>query len=110
METRELGATLGTALEGLVASMGEEAAAQMAPLEDMLGVPLPSLLDFVSDAAVGAAITSDGLAVGIAGEVTDEAVATERVERILSFVRLLAPAWAATTCRPSAWTSPPSMA
>ena len=90
VETRELGATLGTALEGLVASMDEETAAQMAPLEDMFGAPLPSLLDFVSDAAVGASITSDGLALGIAGEVTDPAVATERVERILSFVRLLA--------------------
>jgi hypothetical protein len=90
VETRELGATLGTALEGLVAAMDEQTAAQLAPLEDMFGAPLPSLLDFVSDAAVGASITSDGLGLGIAGEVTDEAVATERVERILSFVRLLA--------------------
>ena len=90
VETRELGATLGTALEGLVASMDEQTAAQMAPMEDMFGAPLPSLLDFVSDAAVGASITSDGLALGIAGEITDEDVATERVERILSFVRLLA--------------------
>jgi hypothetical protein len=89
VETRELGATLGTALGGLLATMDEQTAADMAPLEDMLGTPLPSLLDFVSDAAVGASITSDGLGLGIAAEVTDPAVAEDRVDRILSIVRLL---------------------
>ena len=89
VETRELGTTLGTGLETLMAVMDEETAAQMAPLEDMLGVPLTEYLDFVSDAAVGAAINSDGLWLGIAAEVTDEAVAAERVERILSIVRLV---------------------
>lgn len=89
VETRELGATLETAIGGLLATMDEQAAADMAPLEDMLGTPLPSLLDFVSDAAVGAAITSDGLGLGIAAEVTDPAVAEDRVDRILSIVRLL---------------------
>jgi hypothetical protein len=90
VETRELGATLSTLLQGLVSSMDEQTAAQLAPLEDMFGAPLPDLLDFVSDAAVGASISSDGLSLGIAGEVTDQAVATERVQRILSFVRLIA--------------------
>jgi hypothetical protein len=60
----------------------------MAPIEDMLGAPLSSFLDFVSDASVGAAISSDGLWLGIAAEVTDEEVASDRVERILSIVRL----------------------
>ena len=70
--------------------MDEQTAADMAPLEDMLGVPLPELLDFVSDAGVGAGLTSDGLWLGIAAEVTDEELADDRVERILSIVRLLA--------------------
>jgi hypothetical protein len=89
VETRELGTTLGSALGTLMAAMDEETAAQMAPLEDMLGVPLTDYLDFVSDAAVGAAIDSDGLWLGMAAEVSDEAVAADRVERILSIVRLV---------------------
>ena len=38
----------------------------------MLGVPLPEFLDFVGDAGVGAGLSSDGLWLGMAGEVTDE--------------------------------------
>ncbi len=89
VETRELGATLATTIGGLLATMDEQAAADMAPLEDMFGVPLPELLDFVSDASVGASLSSDGLWLGIAAEVTDEELASDRVERILSIVRLL---------------------
>lgn len=89
VETRELGATLATTIGGLLATMDEQAAADMAPLEDMFGVPLPELLDFVSDASVGASLSSDGLWLGIAAEVTDEELADDRVERILSIVRLL---------------------
>jgi hypothetical protein len=89
METRELGSSLSATLAALLQTMDEETAAQMAPLEDMLGAPLPELLDFVSDAGVGASLSSDGLSVGIAAEVTDETVAQDRVERILSIVRLL---------------------
>lgn len=89
VETRELGATLEGAIGGLLATMDEQAAADMAPLEDMFGVPLPELLDFVSDAGVGASLTSDGIGLGIAAEVTDEELADDRVERILSIVRLL---------------------
>ncbi len=88
LETRELGTTLSAALDGLLATMDEQASAEMAPIEDMLGAPLSSFLDFVSDASVGAAISSDGLWLGIAAEVTDEEVASDRVERILSIVRL----------------------
>lgn len=89
VETRELGATLATTIGGLLTTMDEQAAADMAPLEDMFGVPLPELLDFVSDAGVGASLSSDGLWLGIAAEVTDEELADDRVERILSIVRLL---------------------
>lgn len=89
VETRELGATLASTIDGLLATMDEQAAADMAPLEDMFGVPLPELLDFLSDASVGASLSSDGLWLGIAAEVTDEELADDRVERILSIVRLL---------------------
>lgn len=89
-ETREVGTMLGTAITGLLATLDEEAAAEMAPFEDMLGAPLDSFLDFIGDASIGASLSSDGLWLGIAAEVTDEEVASLRVERILSIVRLLA--------------------
>jgi hypothetical protein len=68
--------------------MDEDATQQVAPIESMLGEPLPTFLDFVSDAAVGASLTSDGLELGVAAEVTDEVVANTRVERLLSIARL----------------------
>lgn len=90
IETRELGGTLEGALNGLLATMGEDSAAELAPFEDMLGAPLPRFLDFVSDAGIGAALSSDGVWLGIAAEVTDEDMAAKRVERMLSLVRLFA--------------------
>jgi hypothetical protein len=90
VETRDLGATLEAAIGGLLATMDEQTAAEMAPFEDMLGAPLDSFLDFIGDASMGASLSSDGLWLGIAAEVTDEELASLRVERILSIVRLLA--------------------
>ncbi len=90
IETRELGSSLEAALVGLLATMDEDAVAELAPFEDMLGSSLPEFLDFMADAGIGAAISSDGLWLGIAAEVTDEDRAAKRVERILSIIRLLA--------------------
>lgn len=89
IETRELGTTVENALASLFQMMEEDAMEQVAPIESMLGEPLPTFLDFVADAGVGAGLSSDGLWLGIAAEVTDEEVAAERVERIMSIVRLL---------------------
>lgn len=88
LETRELGTTIETALASVFEMMDEETTQQVAPIESMLGEPLPTFLDFVSDAAVGAGLTSDGLWLGIAAEVEDEATANTRIERLLSIVRL----------------------
>jgi hypothetical protein len=89
VETRELGATLELAIVQLLTMMEEEQVAQIAPFEDMLGTPIPEFFDFVSDASVGASMNSDGLWLGIAAEVTDDATAAARTERILSLVRIL---------------------
>jgi hypothetical protein len=90
VETRELGTVLQSALGGLLEMMEEEQAQQVAPIESILGEPLPTFLDFVSDASVGASVTSDGLWLGMAAEVTDEEVATIRIDRILSYARIFA--------------------
>lgn len=89
IETRELGTTVENALATVFELMEEEDMQQVAPIESMLGEPLPTFLDFVSDAGIGAGLSSDGLWLGIAAEVEDEATATTRVERIMSIVRLL---------------------
>jgi hypothetical protein len=78
----DMGGGLGD-LSDIEALLGEES-----PITSLLGVPLPEFLDFVADAGVGAGLSSDGLWLGMAGEVTDEAVAAERVATLTSLVRL----------------------
>ncbi len=110
LETRELGATLQTAIGGLLSTMDEQTAADMAPLEDMFGVPLPELLDFVSDASLGAgsAPTASGWA-SPARSPTRRSPATAWSACCPSFASWV-PAWVARTPPRSAWTSPPSTA
>ena len=104
LETRELGATVESALLGAVdllaaqdtgavdGSMGmsdiDMLLGEDSPFTAMLGVPLPEVLDFVGDAGVGAGLSSDGLWLGIAAEVDDEAVAQERMTSLMTVLRL----------------------
>ena len=108
VEAREVGAAIQSTLDGVVEMIAAQA--EMAPgdelgdmdlsdIEALLGedspitgllggVPLPEFLDFVGDAGVGAGLSSDGLWLGMAGEVTDEAVAAERVSNITTLIQL----------------------
>ncbi len=105
METRELGAAIESGLEQLVETMEAQALATEDPMglgdvseitallgEDspftmmLQGVTLTEFLDFVGDAGVGAGISSDGLWLGIAGEVKDEAVAEMRMANLISLL------------------------
>ncbi len=105
VEAREMGTTVETTLNGLVELLATQAEAmpgeslggmsdldmlfgEDSPVTSMLGVPLPQFLDFVVDASVGAGLSSDGLWLGMAGEVSDETVAQERVDSIISLLRL----------------------
>lgn len=108
VETRGLGATIEGALtqvEDLLAaqaeampddgSMGTDGLAEIgvlfgeeSPITAMLGVPLPEFLDFVGDASVGAGLSSDGLWLGIAADVVDEAAADERVNSLMTILRM----------------------
>jgi hypothetical protein len=90
VETRQLGNTLAGALTMALAGAGEDAAAEMAPVEDMLGAPLPEFLSFIGDAAIGAGITPESLWLGIAAETSDPALAQERVQRLLTILQLFA--------------------
>ena len=70
--------------------MGPETAEDLEPIEGLLGVPFPQVFDFVEDAAIGASIGEDGAWVGVAGEVTDEEVASDRLQRVLGIVGAMA--------------------
>jgi hypothetical protein len=89
-ETRDLGSTFQNAIEGLMTQMGPDDSEDLESLEGLLGVPLPQAFAFVEDAAFGAAIDEGGLWLGVAGELTDPEVASDRIERLLGFVGLLA--------------------
>ena len=106
VETRELGAAVGSGLGQLATLMESEAMGSAgdtmggisdievlfgedSPITAMLGVPLPVFLDFVGDAAVGAGFSSDGVWAGIAAEIGDDAAATERTSNLLTVLRML---------------------
>jgi hypothetical protein len=104
-ETRELGSTVEAALgqvatileaqdmEAMDDSMGlsdiEMLFSEDSPVTALLGgVPLPEFLEFVGDAAVGAGLSSDGLWLGIAGEVDDHDMAQDRLSSVMTVLRL----------------------
>jgi hypothetical protein len=89
-ETRDLGATFKNAVEGLMAQMGPDDRKDLDSIEGLLGVPLPQAFDFVADAAVGLSIDDSGLSIGAAGIVNDPEVASDRLQRLLGLVGLLA--------------------
>lgn len=109
IETRELGATVESALNQLIDLMAEQAQAtpegsadmggmaqiemligEQSPITNMLGAPLPEFLDFVGDAGVGAGLSSDGLWLGIAAELNDPAAADKRVANLMSVLQMFA--------------------
>jgi hypothetical protein len=108
LETRELGASIETGLNSLAELLAEQEMVasddpmdpmsamgdiellfgEDSPFTDMLGVPLPELMDFVGDAGFGAGLSSDGLWFGMAGELDDPVAGTERVSSLLTVLRL----------------------
>ena len=106
LETRELGSTVKSTLNGLADILEAQAAAsdgsldasgmediavlfgEQSPITALLGVPLPEFLDFVGDAGVGAGLSSDGLWLGIAAEVNDQATADERMASLMTILRM----------------------
>ncbi len=118
VEMREMGAAVESALNGLAELLAKQAELMPAdgsadgstgassglgglsdietlfgensPVTGLLqGVPLPQFLDFVVDASMGAGLSSDGLWLGIAGEVSDEAIAAQRVNTVINLIMLL---------------------
>lgn len=108
LETRELGATIETGLDSLAQILAQQELTvtddpmdpmsalgdiellfgEDSPFTDMLGAPLPELMDFVGDASFGAGLSSDGLWVGMAGELDDPETGTDRVANLLTVLRL----------------------
>ena len=67
----------------LEAILGEDS-----PWAMQLGAPIPEFLDFVGDASVGAGLSSDGLWLGIAGEVVDGPAAVERMDNLMQMLQM----------------------
>ena len=111
LETRELGASIETGLTSLAELLAEQEMmaaddpmdpmdpmsalgdiellfGEESPFTDMLGVPLPELMDFVGDASFGVGLSSDGLWFGMAGDLNDPAAGAERVSNLLTVLRL----------------------
>ena len=104
LEMRDVGSGLQTILEEGVALLAAQDMGAMddtmgmseidmllsedSPITALLGVPLPEFLDFVGDTGVGASLSSDGLMLGIAGEVIDAEAAEERVTSLLTILRM----------------------
>jgi len=110
IELRELGSMVETGLTGLAELMAEQQAlapadgdggalgglgdidmlfSEDSPITSMLGgVPLTQFLDVVEDAGIGAGMSSDGLWLGIAGELSDEATGVTRMGKIATMVTL----------------------
>jgi hypothetical protein len=90
LEIRDLGRTFHVGLEQLLAQMPADDTQDLAQIEQLLGAPVPELLDPIEDAAVGVSF-SDGLVhAGIAATVSDPATAQTRVTGLLALARLLA--------------------
>ena len=105
-ETRELGSAVESGLNAVAEVLEAQSEAMAAdgamgaiddiglligdesPITALLGVPLPEYLDFVGDAGFGAALSSDGLWFGIAAEVTDAALADDRITSLTTILRL----------------------
>jgi hypothetical protein len=110
IELRELGSMVETGLTGVAELMAEQQAlapadggdggvlgdlsdldmlfSEDSPITSMLGVPLTQFLDVVEDAGIGAGMSSDGLWLGIAGELSDEALGATRMGKIATMVTL----------------------
>jgi hypothetical protein len=105
LEMRDVGLGLQTMLEEGVALLEAQEMGAMddtmgmseidmllsedSPITTMLGVPLSEFLDFVGDASVGAGLSSDGLWLGMAGDITDTETAEERVTSLLTILRMV---------------------
>jgi Protein of unknown function (DUF3352) len=94
-ETRDL----GQAIKYLANTLLSSAAASPAPsggldvalqsITELLGTQPQDYLDFVQDVGVSVSYANDKLGVGLVATVDDQAVASTRVERLLSAVRTL---------------------
>jgi hypothetical protein len=88
LETRDLGRTLHTGIEALLAQIPEEDTQQLAQIEQLLGAPLEELLDPVEDMAVGIGLSGGQPLVGVAATLNDPAAAQARATSLLALVRL----------------------
>jgi hypothetical protein len=93
-ETRDIGAAFRNLVTQLKAQMQtqmtEEDLAELQQVEQVLGSPLESYLDFLEDMAIGVGPGPSGISLGTIATVTDEVEAQRRVDRLAGLVALTA--------------------
>lgn len=90
VELRDVGQSLGFLIEQVLApGSGAEAPLETRVIEQLLGTPPQDFLDFLGDVAVSVAPAGDGYRAGLVATVDDEAIAGQRIERLLAAVRAL---------------------
>lgn len=85
------GAIVKTSIEQMLTLAGQSGVATsgLEEIEEYLGMPMEDFLDFVDEAAISFTAGPDGTySGGLIGTVTDEAVARERLGRVVSAIRL----------------------
>lgn len=91
VEVHETGKVVKRAIEQILALMTTDGASPVPPnIEQFLGTPPEDFLDFLDDAAISITAAGSRYGGGLIATVTDEQVAVQRLERIVSSLRALA--------------------
>ena len=90
-EMRQLGAGIKSSIELLLRCMPSGTETQFDPrqIEQLLGVSLTDYFDFLGDAGIAVTFAEGKVGAGFIATVDDQGVADNRVDRILSAVRLM---------------------
>jgi hypothetical protein len=91
LESRQVGQGIGYVIDHLLSTIETSGApVELSGIEQLLGTSPRDFFDFLQDVAVAVAYDDDGLEAGIIATVDDEAVAAQRVERLLQTFRSFA--------------------
>jgi hypothetical protein len=91
LEARQVGAGIDAVISQLLSCVGgTQAGFDPRQIEQLLGTPLDTYFDFLSDAGIAVTSEDGRFGAGLIATVDDQGVAATRVERLLSAVRLMA--------------------
>lgn len=94
LEARDLGTLIGLAVDqagpALTGEDPMDPSGSMAQIEALLGAPLDEFLSWLGDTAVGVSLDGDAPSFGLVGQVSDEALAEQRIIGLVGLIRMIA--------------------